>query len=58
MQLLAGPTGLDRWNPSYFHNSRADIIQALMENTGEPGDPHLRKRLGEAGYLRLTGQGK
>jgi uncharacterized protein (DUF433 family) len=42
---------------SYFHDHRDDIEQELFENTEEHGRAYLRERLGEAGYLHVTGQG-
>jgi uncharacterized protein (DUF433 family) len=41
---------------SYFHGHRDDIEQELFENTEEHGRAYLREHLGEAGYLRVTGQ--
>jgi uncharacterized protein (DUF433 family) len=41
---------------SYFHDSRDDIEQELFENTEEHSRAYLRIQLGEAGYLRVTGQ--
>jgi hypothetical protein len=43
---------------SYFHDHRDDIGQELLENTEEHGRAYLREHLGEAGYLRVTGQSR
>jgi uncharacterized protein (DUF433 family) len=43
---------------SYFHDHRDDIEQELFENTEEHGRAYLREHLGEAGYLRVTGQSR
>jgi uncharacterized protein (DUF433 family) len=40
----------------YFHDHRDDIEQELLDNTEEHGRAYLREHLGEAGYLRVTGQ--
>jgi uncharacterized protein (DUF433 family) len=43
---------------SYYHDHRDDIEQELLENTEEHARTYLREHLGEAGYLRVTGQGQ
>jgi uncharacterized protein (DUF433 family) len=43
---------------SYYHDHRDDIERELLENTEEHGRAALRERLGEEGYLRVTGQVK
>jgi uncharacterized protein (DUF433 family) len=43
---------------SCFHDHRDDIEQELLENTEEHGRSYLREHLGEADYLRVTGQGR
>ncbi|MGH2521962.1 MAG: DUF433 domain-containing protein [Anaerolineales bacterium] len=43
---------------SYYYDHQAEIEQELEENTEAYGRAYLRERLGEEGYLRLTGQAK
>ena len=43
---------------SYYHDHREEIDQELLENTEEHARAVLRERLGEEGYLRITGQAK
>jgi uncharacterized protein (DUF433 family) len=43
---------------SYYYDHRDEIEQELLENTEEHGRAVLRERLGEEGYLRVTGQAK
>jgi uncharacterized protein (DUF433 family) len=43
---------------SYYHDHRDDIEQEIRESTEEYGRAYLRQHLGEAGYLRVTGQGQ
>lgn len=43
---------------SYYHDHQAEIEQELAENTEEHSRTYLRERLGEEGYLRVTGQTK
>ncbi len=43
---------------SYYHDHQAEIEQELAENTEEHARAYLRERLGEEGYLRVTGQAK
>ena len=41
---------------SYYYDHQDEIEQELCENTEEYGRAYLRQHLGEAGYLRVTGQ--
>ena len=41
---------------SYYHDHQAEIEQELVENTEEHTHAYLRERLGEEGYLRVTGR--
>jgi hypothetical protein len=41
---------------SYYYDHQDEIEQEIAENTEEYGRTYLRERLGEEGYLRLTGQ--
>jgi len=43
---------------SYYHDHQAEIEQELAENTEEHTRAYLRERLGEEGYLHVTGQAK
>ncbi len=43
---------------SYYHDHQAEIEQELAENTEEHTRAYLRERLGEEGYLRVTGQAR
>ena len=43
---------------SYYYDHREEIDQELLENTEEHARTVLRERLGEEGYLRITGQAK
>ena len=43
---------------SYYHEHKDEIDQERAENTVEASQKYLRERLGEEGYLRLTGQKK
>jgi uncharacterized protein (DUF433 family) len=41
---------------SYYHDHQAEIEQILAENNETRARAYLREKLGEEGYLRLTGQ--
>ena len=41
---------------SYYHDHKEEIDKECAENTEAAGRQHLRERLGEAGYQRITGQ--
>jgi uncharacterized protein (DUF433 family) len=41
---------------SYYHDHQDEIEQILHENTETQARAYLREKLGEEGYLRLTGQ--
>jgi uncharacterized protein (DUF433 family) len=41
---------------SYYHDHQAEIDQILQENSEVQSRAYLREKLGEEGYLRLTGQ--
>ena len=43
---------------SYYYDHQDEIEQELRENTEEYGRAYLRQQLGEAGYLRVTGQSR
>ncbi|MBI4785840.1 MAG: DUF433 domain-containing protein [Chloroflexi bacterium] len=43
---------------SFYHEHRGEIDAEIAENTEEYGQSLLRERLGEEGYLRVTGQSK
>jgi uncharacterized protein (DUF433 family) len=43
---------------SYYYDHKAEIDQECAENTEVAGRQHLRERLGEERYRRLTGQGR
>lgn len=41
---------------SYYHDHRCDIDREIDQNSEAWGRAYLREHLGEAGYLRITGQ--
>ena len=41
---------------SYYHDHRYEIDQEIDQNSEAWGRAYLREHLGEAGYLRITGQ--
>jgi uncharacterized protein (DUF433 family) len=41
---------------SYYHDHQAEIEQILAQNSEAQARAYLREKLGEEGYLRLTGQ--
>jgi hypothetical protein len=41
---------------SYYHDHQTEIEQELAENTETHTRAYLREKLGEEGYLRVTGQ--
>lgn len=41
---------------SYYHDHHDEIEKELSQNTEEHGRAVLRERLGDEGYLRVTGQ--
>jgi uncharacterized protein (DUF433 family) len=43
---------------SYYYDHQDEIEQELRENTEDYGRAYLRQHLGEAGYLRVTGQSR